>query len=404
MSPPLMNRDQEVQRFILEARNAARVQGDHVVRVFDVAALDDGTPYIVMEYLEGEDLRQLLDRRGPLPVPEAVDYVLQAGEAIAEAHMAGIVHRDLEPGNLFCCTQSDGSSLVKVLDFGVSKLLQRADRTLRPSVLTGPYIVGGSPLYSAPEQFHAPTGGDARVDIWALGAIVYELVCGRTPFSGETVAEILSNVANATQLPMHMLRPDVPAQLDAAVARALAKEPTARPATVAEFARALAPFADRRSLVSLERIEAIFRDAGKPPVDRARVALPPRPNLPWRPGAPGLVAMAAIVAGTLLGSAYLATHSERGGGELRAHAVVIPQPMPTARPEGRREARAAELGSPDDVAGSEFTAPSPSSDRQQAPEPSPPAPPRSAVHFASPKPLARPPARPPDTTGFGGLL
>jgi serine/threonine protein kinase len=254
LSPPLLERSEGVRRFILEARNAARIRSEHVVRVFDVATLDDGTPYSVMEFLEGEDLRRFLERRGPLPLPEAVDCILQAGEAIAEAHAAGIIHRDLQPGNLFRSTRPDGSPLVKVLDFGAPKLLRRADNTLRPVILTGPYIVGGTPLYCAPEQFHSPSGGDARVDIWALGAILYELVCGRPPFSGETVIEMFSHLAGATPVPMHLLRPEVPSELDDVVARALAKEPAARIATVAELARSLARFADGGSLGSVERI------------------------------------------------------------------------------------------------------------------------------------------------------
>jgi serine/threonine-protein kinase len=344
MSPPLMDRRNGVQRFLLEARNAARVCGEHVVRVFDVAALDDGTPYTVMEYLDGEDLRQLLDRRGSLPLTEALDYILQVGEAIAAAHVAGIVHRDLQPGNIFCCPGPDGFPLVKVLDFGASKLLQRVETTLRPISLTGPYVVGGLPHYCAPEQFCSPLGGDTRADIWALGVILYELVCGRTPFSGETAIDIFAHVARAAPLPMHILRPDVPAQLNAAVSRALAKEPAARPATVAELARSLAPFAGPRALVSVERIEKLFRESREPPADRDRVS--PRRRA-WGPRAPFVVAAVSLTLGALFGSVYQATRSRQAPGDIRAHAVVVPGAMTEETPAPRREARGDGPGSAD---------------------------------------------------------
>jgi serine/threonine-protein kinase len=361
MSSPLMDRRNGVQRFLLEARNAARIRCEHVVRVFDVGALDDGTPYTVMEYLDGEDLRQLLDRRGSLPLTEALDYILQVGEAVAAAHVAGIVHRDLQPGNLFCCASPDGSPLVKVLDFGASKLLQRVDNTLRPVSLTGPYVVGGLPFYSAPEQFCSPLGGDTRADIWALGVILYELVCGRTPFSGETAIDIVSHVARAAPLPMHILRPDVPAQLDAVVSRALAKEPAARHATVAELARSLAPFADPRSLGSVERIERLFRESCEPSADRERVSSRRRA---WTPRAPLVVAAVSLTLGALFGSVYQATRSRRVASDIRAHAVVVPEALTAATPAPRREARGDAAGATD-AAGFVSTGSSSSSSRQQ---------------------------------------
>jgi serine/threonine-protein kinase len=250
-----------VERFMQEARLAACIQSEHVIRVFDVASLEDGTPYIVMEYLEGSDLGEVLRRSGPLTVPVAVDCILQASEAIAEAHVAGVVHRDLKPGNLFVCRRPDGSTLVKVLDFGISKLL-RNGRWQPPNPLsTGPHVIMGSPLYASPEQLRASRDVDARSDIWALGAILYETLSGQPPFQGATLLEICTRVQSDPVQPLVPRRPDMPADLESVIERCLAKSPGGRFATTADLARALAPFASRRSLLSVERIERVIEGA-----------------------------------------------------------------------------------------------------------------------------------------------
>jgi serine/threonine-protein kinase len=274
MSPLLMYSEDAVERFLREARLAARIQSEHVVRVFDVASLEDGTPYIVMEYLEGEDLRTSLQRLGRFSVPDAVDCVLQASEAIAEAHVAGVVHRDLKPGNLFACRRRDGSQLVKVLDFGVSKLLRKSELMQQHGLSTGPHVMMGSPLYSSPEQIRASNAVDARSDIWALGAILYELVSGRPPFHGATLLELCSNVMRATAPPLAAVLPGLPPEFEAVVARSLEKVRSRRFGTIAEFARALAPFAPSRSLLSVERIENVIRS---PATSGVRDAAPPPP-------------------------------------------------------------------------------------------------------------------------------
>ena len=164
-----------VARFEREARAVVKLKSEHVARVLDVGTMEAGAPYIVMEYLEGEDLSQTVERRGPLPVAEAVDYLLQACEALAEAHGMGIVHRDLKPGNLFLTRRVDGKSLVKVLDFGISKL----EGGREDLALTQPAEVVGSPKYMSPEQLRASRLADARSDIWSLGVILYELITDR---------------------------------------------------------------------------------------------------------------------------------------------------------------------------------------------------------------------------------
>jgi serine/threonine protein kinase len=255
MSPAMMSDGLGIRRFLLEARAAARIRSEHVVRIFDVASLPDGAPYIVMEKLDGIDLGQLLEQRGWLPLAEAIDYVLQAAEAVAEAHAAGIVHRDLKPSNLFCSRRVDGSPLIKVLDFGVSKLLRGSQVALRSEASTGPHVVVGSPVYSAPEQLRAPSSVDARADVWALGVILYELVAGRPPFRGDDFVGICAKVENAPVEPLRMLRPEVPPEFSEVVARCLAKQRDQRFQTVAELAAALGPYAPRHALVSVKRVE-----------------------------------------------------------------------------------------------------------------------------------------------------
>ena len=303
MSPLLRDNARGVQRFMLEARAAARIECEHVVRVLDVALLEDGTPYIVMEYLEGEDLRELLRTRGRLPVPEAVDYVLQACEAVAEAHRAGIIHRDLKPANLFCCRRADGSPLVKVLDFGVSKLLPTADLNVDELPVTSSHVIIGSPPYSSPEQLRGPHDVDGRTDIWALGAILYELVSGRTPFAADGFLEVCSKVMHAPVEPLGVLRPGIE-RLDAVIAHTLAKERERRFETVADLAVALAPFAPRRSLLSVERIATNLHDEeGRlaPQREARRLPLTGRPRAVRRASAvlclvAGVGAAASIVA------------------------------------------------------------------------------------------------------------
>src|SRR5579883_968381 len=230
-----------IERFLREGRAATRIKSEHVVRVFDVGRLDGGAPYLVLEYLEGHNLDDVLRMWGPLPVPTAIDWVLQAAEAIAEAHALGIVHRDLKPANLFLTRRADGSACVKVIDFGLSKL---TDPRMSGSgaKLTQPSDVMGSPHYMAPEQLRATCEADARADLWALGAVLHELLVGKPPFRGETVPEICATVLTQDPPRLTSLRASVPPPVEHAVLRCLEKDPEARLANAAELARAIAPF------------------------------------------------------------------------------------------------------------------------------------------------------------------
>jgi len=165
-----------VERFAREARAAAKIRGDHVARVIDVGALDDGTPFMVMEYLEGRDLAQELREARPLASTDVAHWILEACEAIAQAHAARIVHRDLKPSNLFLARQLNKSVIVKVLDFGISKSIDPD-----APALTRTTSLVGTAFYMSSEQLTAAKTVDTRADIWALGVIMYELLAGTPP-------------------------------------------------------------------------------------------------------------------------------------------------------------------------------------------------------------------------------
>jgi eukaryotic-like serine/threonine-protein kinase len=237
MLPELMAEPQARVRFQREARVAVQLSSQHTARVFDVGEMRDGLPYIVMEYLTGKDLRTVLGERKRLPVETAVCYVLQACEAIAEAHALGVVHRDLKPANLFLTDGPDHSPLIKVLDFGVSKVPQSDGVRV-----TNSQDVLGSVPYSSPEQIMTPDAVDARTDIWSLGVTLHELVSGISPFKdtnpGLTSVKILYMASPSLAGRAGGLAPAFAAAVD----RCLAKHPQDRFGNVADLAAGIAPY------------------------------------------------------------------------------------------------------------------------------------------------------------------
>ncbi|TMQ08065.1 MAG: serine/threonine protein kinase [Deltaproteobacteria bacterium] len=244
------------ERFLREARAAARLRNEHVVDVLDVGRLPNGVPYIVMEYLEGQDLGQLVERRGPLEVADAVEYVLQVCEAMAEAHAQGIIHRDLKPQNLFLTTQQDGRPLVKVLDFGISKAPFSQNPTSTSQAM-------GSPSYMAPEQIRSSRSVDARADIWSLGVILYQLLSNTLPFVGDTGPEVMFKVLSESPPPLASVRGGLPPALVIAIDRCLEKDRERRFANVAELAHELVPFTPERARAAISLIERVMM-AGAP--------------------------------------------------------------------------------------------------------------------------------------------
>jgi serine/threonine protein kinase len=252
-------------RFVREAKLASKIKSDHVVRIIDVARLDSGEPYIVMELLEGRDLAELLAQQGPLPIDQAALYVLQACEAIAEAHALGIVHRDLKPANLFLTTLRDGRPCIKVLDFGISKLMGEQDA----HAMTKTNALMGSPLYMSPDQLVQARDLDSRSDVWALGVILYELLTGRAPFDGEDVPQLIAQILHRPPLSLLTLRPDTPPELAALIEGALVKDRDQRIQNVAELSRGLWPFAPEISRFSASRIAGLLSRAGVVPANAA---------------------------------------------------------------------------------------------------------------------------------------
>jgi serine/threonine protein kinase len=242
---------ESVNRFLREARASVGLQSAHVVRVMDVGTLDDGLPFMVMEHLNGTDLGQSLEVRGVLPIEEAVDCLVQAMDAVAEAHSIGIVHRDLKPSNLFLTVRTDGSPLVKVLDFGISKAVDTGNQ---PVDLTSTSMVLGSPLYMSPEQVRSTKSVDTRTDVWALGVILYELVAGVPPFEAETVTGLCAKIVADPPVPLRSRRPEIPTALEAVVNRCLDKEVSRRFRSVADLAAALRPFASSEGKLTIDRI------------------------------------------------------------------------------------------------------------------------------------------------------
>jgi serine/threonine-protein kinase len=255
--PEVCTRADAVDRFLREARAAVQIQSEHVARVTDVGKLSSGEPYMVMEYLDGSDLGQVLRARGTLPVMEAVDYVLQACEAIAEAHGLGIVHRDLKPANIFLTRRADRSALIKVLDFGISKALQGGILAESASA-TASAVIMGSPQYMSPEQTISSRDVDIRTDIWSLGMILHELLTGSPMFAAESPTAVLIMISTAPTIPLRTLRPDAPAELERVLLRCLEKDRTRRFVDVAAFARAIGPFASDIGRASVERIARIL--------------------------------------------------------------------------------------------------------------------------------------------------
>jgi len=260
-----------VERFLLAGRAAARVHGEHVVQVLDVDEAGS-IPFVVLEYLEGKNLEELVVAQGALRIASAVDLVLQTCEALAEAHVAGVIHGALQPGNLFLCRRADGSPCVKVMNFGLFEgLFGTSDELGRTPTARAAAI-----RCASPEQLGAAASVDQRTDIWSLGTILHVLLAGTAPFQAETMADLLGCILRESPPDLTRLRADVPVKLADAVLRCLAKDPAHRFTNVAELARAVAPFGPPEALASAERIGRIVEGG----IDTGASRVSPRPPIP----------------------------------------------------------------------------------------------------------------------------
>src|SRR5262245_22363525 len=219
------------ERFQREAEIASALGHEHIAQVFDFNLTDDGTPYMVLELLVGEDLAARL-RRGPLTLSQTVRYLDQLASALTVTHAAGVVHRDLNPRNIFLCARTRGDEILKVLDFGVSKLLEAG------TTVTGSII--GTPNYMSPEQAEGRQSDiDPRTDIFSTGAILYECLTGTLAFEAPTALGVLYQVCHHAPAPVRSLAPDIPPEVEAVIDRALAKRRDERFQSMSELRDAM---------------------------------------------------------------------------------------------------------------------------------------------------------------------
>jgi tRNA A-37 threonylcarbamoyl transferase component Bud32 len=399
LRPEIIDHGDLLVRFSREAKAAGQLRSRHAARVLDVDATAEGLPFMVMELLEGNDLDREIEQRGPLPVVEAVGYVIEACRAMVEAHGRGIIHRDLKPSNLFLATEH-GERVVKVLDFGISRIDQ--DDAVR---VTSTAVTMGTPLYMSPEQIRSTKTVDARTDIWSLSIILYEALAGRAPFEGSAVAVGAAIVADPVP-PLRALRPDVPEALASVIAMGLSKNPADRHADVTAMIAALAPFAAPGAADSSPRLVVdapsgrllLGDDAGVASRHvgvAATVAAPP-PIAAVR-SRRGPVVLAAIVVLALVtvsaGALFLATRARAPGRAIvpmadtftppssassaaaGTSAVPAPGVVPSTAQAASAPASASSAPAAEDVAASASAsvAPRPST-RPPRPPPRPPAP------------------------------
>jgi len=257
LAPEAIRNPEVVERFMREAKVAAKVKSEHVARVSDVGRVDGSTPFIVMEYLEGADLAAMIDTQKPLPIDEVCEIGLQACEALAEVHAAGIVHRDLKPSNLFITRRADGSPCLKLLDFGISKFTTSPGDDGADPALTATATVMGSPSYMSPEQLKSTKEVDARTDVWSLGAVIYEALTAKPAFRGETVPQVVAMIASEEPATPTGIRADIPSELETAVLACLVKNADERSSLVG-LARTLVHHAPERARPSLDRVESVL--------------------------------------------------------------------------------------------------------------------------------------------------
>ncbi|HEY2367471.1 MAG TPA: serine/threonine-protein kinase [Polyangiaceae bacterium] len=270
LSPELASEPEVTSRFLNEARAAVRLRNEHVVVVMDVGT-EEGTPYIVLEHLEGENLETILQKRGPLPPKEVVDWVLQVLEAVAHAHAQKIIHRDLKPSKLFVTKKHDGTAMVKVLDFGLAKITSG----LQGAIATKTTAMLGSPAFMSPEQLRSAKNVDPRADVWSIGVVLFHLVTGKFPFEGESDGEIFASIIEKPAAKLRSVKADAPEDLERVIAKCLSRSLDERYANVGELALALGPLASPQGAPSVDRICRTLGVAPPPPPPPAAAAATP---------------------------------------------------------------------------------------------------------------------------------
>lgn len=270
LRPDYVDLPEAVERFQAEARALALLRGKHCVQVMDVGAMTDGTPFMVLELLEGCDLRGVLREQGPLTAAAATNFMLQAARAVSEVHALGLIHRDLKPDNLFLARQAVGKDVIKLIDFGISKsLLETSSHATQVDSCLG------SPHFMSPEQVRSATAVDFRTDVWSLGAAFYELVTGRTPFQGNTLVSICASIICDEPPAAQRLRADLPAALEHVIMRCLMKDREFRYPSMQAIIDDLLQF-------EIDSIEVTLCSSGGTPLEiEAPASAPPTPASTW---------------------------------------------------------------------------------------------------------------------------
>ncbi len=332
--PEYVNNSGIVERFLREARAAVSIKNQHVAGVIDVGTLESGSPYIVMEYLQGRDLEDVLDAETYVQdTYRAGTLILQACEGLAAAHASGIVHRDIKPGNLFITNSSDGSEQVKVLDFGISKSGTELNNLTRTGAIMG------SPMYMSPEQMRSTRNVDQRSDVWSLGVVAFEIFTGRLPYEAETMTELVAMVLEHDPPRTRMLRANLPEAFDNAVAGALTKNPDERYRDIGEFAQAIAEaMNDQGALEHAARIRRILSrgtddltgahasQSAATPLSRSHIRTKPEEEKGNSKMLIGVALVVALVAAAGLGAYF------SGGDEPAAGSTVTPDEAPMEVP------------------------------------------------------------------------
>ena len=399
-----------LQRFRREAQAAGSLENENIAAVTDFGSSPDGAPYIVMEFLEGEDVAKTLARFGPMPIQRAAHILIQVCRGLFAAHGRGIVHRDLKPENLLLQQRGDGGDLVKILDFGIAKL----KTTEGPQNQTRTGITLGTPYYMPPEQARGQKELDERADIYALGVILFELLSGRKPHDGENYNSILYSILMQAAPRIETFRADLPPDLAAIVHRAMAADPNDRFQTVSELGQALAPFTGRSMTPAPTMSNSTIAASAisqRSTSTRAPVTL--TPSMPYQTGAgaprsnAGLfVALAAVLVAGVGGAAWFLTRTPVVAATAPSSAPAIaavsePLPAPSLAPTPvapppeplapEPTASAAPLAAPPAVAARPFKGAKAAKQQEKpAVAPAPATPPPAARPVPAPRPAAKP--------------
>ena len=384
LSSALREYPELVARFEREARAAGSLSSPHAVRVFDIDTTEDGTPFIVMELLDGRDLADIIDKEGPMAVARAVGLVREACEAIAEAHSLGIIHRDIKPSNLFLANV-DGKQMVKVLDFGIAKHAKSKEASITTAV--APL---GTPQYMSPEQVRCAKDVDVRTDVWSLGVTLYELLVGRTPFAHDSASACIASIAADPVPDPRTFRKELPAELAEILMRALEKNPSHRFPSVESFVDALSTFTEQPAELVVEtpkpRLQLVSRpDRTVPPAvtrtGNGELSIAPRRRSPRLVAMASAAAMAALI--VLPRCAGLIAGSDAAVKNPPVAAAVAPIVSPAAAAIEVPTAPAVTVAAAQD-------APPAAEELPPAPIATPVAKPALAIHAVSPPPPAPP--------------